>query len=90
LTYAEAQTRLGDERLLDELSVSLRTLNWLAREFRRRRTEAGALTLASPEVKFEMDSETQNPLDVGMYQVREVLTQILISQLFHVHLPLHL
>ena len=31
----------------------------------------GALTLASPEVKFEIDTETHDPLDVGMYQVRE-------------------
>jgi len=31
----------------------------------------GALTLASPEVKFEIDTETHDPLDVGMYQVKE-------------------
>ena len=29
----------------------------------------GALQLASPEVKFEIDRETHDPLDVGMYQV---------------------
>lgn len=34
---------------------------------RQRRTERGALTLASPEVKFEIDTETHNPLDVGEY-----------------------
>lgn len=28
-----------------------------------------ALQLASPEVKFEIDTETHDPLDVGMYQV---------------------
>ena len=28
--------------------------------------EAGALTLASPEVKFVLDTQTQNPLDVTM------------------------
>lgn len=27
--------------------------------------------MASPEVKFEIDTETHDPLDVGMYQVRE-------------------
>ncbi len=37
---------------------------------RRQRTERGALQLASPEVKFEIDTETHDPLDVGMYQVR--------------------
>jgi exosome complex exonuclease DIS3/RRP44 len=71
LTYAEAQSRIDDERLTDELSAGLRTLNRLARCLRRRRTERGALSLASPEVKFEIDTETHDPLDVGMYQVRE-------------------
>ena len=32
---------------------------------RLRRIERGALTLASPEVKFEIDTETHDPLDVG-------------------------
>jgi exosome complex exonuclease DIS3/RRP44 len=44
----------------------VRKLNHLARIFRRRRMEAGALTLASPEVKFVLDTQTQNPLDVTM------------------------
>ncbi len=36
---------------------------------RAKRAERGALQLASPEVKFEIDTETHDPLDVGMYQV---------------------
>ncbi len=70
LTYAEAQSRIDDERLHDELSVNLRKMNAIARILRRRRAEAGALQLASPEVKFEIDTETHDPLDVGMYQAR--------------------
>ena len=46
-------------------------LNHLAKIFRRRRMEAGALTLASPEVRFVLDTETQNPLDVAMYALKE-------------------
>ena len=46
-----------------------RTLNRLARILRQQRAERGALQLASPEVKFEIDTETHDPLDVGMYQV---------------------
>ena len=38
---------------------------------RARRYDAGALQLASPEVKFEIDNETHDPTDVGIYQVRE-------------------
>ena len=34
---------------------------------RQRRIDRGALTLASPEVKFDIDTETHNPLDIGMF-----------------------
>lgn len=34
---------------------------------RQRRIERGALTLASAEVKFEIDTETHDPLDIGAY-----------------------
>lgn len=33
---------------------------------RLRRIEKGALTLASAEVKFQIDTETHDPLDIGM------------------------
>ena len=55
--------------MTDELSVGLRALNAFAKRRRKARAAMGALQLASPEVKFEIDTETQNPLDVGMYQV---------------------
>ena len=71
LTYAEAQSRIDDNRLTDEITRNLRTMNALAKILRWKRTERGALALASPEVKFEIDTETHDPLDVGMYQVRE-------------------
>ena len=70
LTYAEAQTRIDDARLTDDVSAGLRELNRIARILRRRRAERGALSLASPEVRFEIDTETHDPTDVGMYQVR--------------------
>ncbi|KAF9589083.1 hypothetical protein IFM89_018814 [Coptis chinensis] len=38
---------------------------------RHRRIERGALTLAYVEVKFQIDTETHDPLDIGMYQIRE-------------------
>jgi hypothetical protein len=34
---------------------------------RQRRCEIGALALASVEVKFEIDSETHDPLDIGTW-----------------------
>lgn len=33
---------------------------------RQKRIERGALTLASAEVKFQIDTETHDPLDIGM------------------------
>ena len=70
LTYAEAQTRIDDQRLTDDVSAGLRELNRIAKILRQRRAERGALSLASPEVRFEIDTETHDPTDVGMYQVR--------------------
>jgi len=46
-------------------------LNHLAKAFRAKRMAAGALTLASPEVRFVLDQQTQNPLDVAMYDLKE-------------------
>lgn len=33
---------------------------------RNRRSDRGALTLASAEVKFQIDTETHDPLDIGI------------------------
>lgn len=33
---------------------------------RQRRIDRGALTLASAEVKFQIDTETHDPLDIGL------------------------
>ncbi|PKA52121.1 Ribonuclease II, chloroplastic/mitochondrial [Apostasia shenzhenica] len=71
LSYVEAQARMDDSRLIDPLTTDLRNLNSLAKIMRQRRIERGALTLASAEVKFQIDTETHDPLDIGMYQIRE-------------------
>uniref|UniRef100_A0A383VI63 Uncharacterized protein n=1 Tax=Tetradesmus obliquus TaxID=3088 RepID=A0A383VI63_TETOB len=76
LTYAEAQTRIDDERLHDEVTLGLRTLMSLSKQLRAKRFEAGALSLASPEVKFKIDTETHNPLDVGMYQTLDTNSMV--------------
>ncbi len=53
-------------------------MNAIARVLRRQRSERGALQLASPEVKFEIDTETHDPLDVGMYQVSKFVYSYLL------------
>jgi exosome complex exonuclease DIS3/RRP44 len=70
LTYAEAQARIDDPAATDGVSGALKTLARMTAGMRARRAAAGALTLASPEVRFELDTETHDPLDVGMYVVR--------------------
>ncbi|WVZ19892.1 hypothetical protein V8G54_007214 [Vigna mungo] len=71
LSYVEAQARMDDSRLRDPITIGLRNMNSLAKKMRLRRIERGALTLASAEVKFQIDTETHDPLDIGMYQIRE-------------------
>ncbi|GAV69197.1 LOW QUALITY PROTEIN: RNB domain-containing protein [Cephalotus follicularis] len=44
-------------------------MNTLAKIMRQSRIERGALTLASAEVKFQIDTETDDPLDIGMYRI---------------------
>jgi exosome complex exonuclease DIS3/RRP44 len=70
LPWVHTQTRMDDARLTDETTLACRRMNALAKILRRRRTERGALTLASAEVKFKIDTETHDPMDVGMYQVQ--------------------
>ncbi|ONK57230.1 uncharacterized protein A4U43_C10F17940 [Asparagus officinalis] len=71
MSYVEAQARMDDSRLADPLTTDLRNMNSLAKIMRQRRIDRGALTLASAEVKFQIDTETHDPLDIGMYQIRE-------------------
>lgn len=49
------------------LTKSLRGLLTIARVLRKRRIDNGALSLASPELKFKIDLETQTPTDVAEY-----------------------
>ena len=71
LTYQEAQTMMDDPNDRSDLANDLRNINRCAKALRARRVAAGALSLASPEVKFELDKTTADPLDVGMYVTRE-------------------
>ena len=71
LTYAEAQAMMDDAENDSGLARDLRAINRCARALRKRRLDLGALTLASPEVRFELDAATSDPLDVGMYVTRE-------------------
>jgi exosome complex exonuclease DIS3/RRP44 len=76
LTYEEAQTIIDDKTRNDEKAQSLRLLLRFARILKRKRLAAGALTLASPAVKFGLNTETMNPTDVELYQLRETNSMV--------------
>lgn len=65
-----------DRRQNDEITTGLRVLNSLAKLLKKKRLDAGALELASTEIKFIRDQESQEPLDVEMYQLRETNSMV--------------
>ncbi|MEQ2256264.1 exosome catalytic subunit dis3, partial [Ilyodon furcidens] len=76
LTYAEAQMRIDDANKNDDITKSLRGLNKLAKILKRKRIENGALTLSSLEVRFHMDSETHDPIDLQTKELMETNSMV--------------
>eukprot|EP01041_Mallomonas_annulata_P005740 gene5740-11608_t len=99
LTYDQAQSMLDAPtpyKSDDIVGNSVRSLNTLARILRKRRIDMGALTLASPEVRFKLDTETDSPTDVCMYALKEanalveefmLLANITVSKKILRHFP---
>lgn len=65
-SYGEAQA-LIDSAEQSELANGLRELMRISMIMRRRRTDKGALTLASTEIRFKKD-ENHQPVDIEAYQ----------------------
>jgi exosome complex exonuclease DIS3/RRP44 len=63
-SYEQAQIRVDDPSQQDDLTNAIRTLMTLSKRFKQKRMDAGALSLSSPEVRVEMESETSDPIDV--------------------------
>lgn len=63
-SYEQAQLRIDDESQQDELTIGMRALMMLSKKLNKKRMDAGALSLSSPEVKVQMESETSDPIDV--------------------------
>ncbi|XP_026529266.1 exosome complex exonuclease RRP44 [Notechis scutatus] len=76
LTYAEAQMKIDSATLKDDITASLRGLNKLAKILKKRRRENGALTLSSPEVRFHIDSETHDPIDLQTKELKETNSMV--------------
>ena len=63
-SYEQAQIRIDDKSQKDELTQGMRILLKLSKKLRQKRMDAGALNLASPEVRVQTESETSDPVDV--------------------------
>lgn len=70
-SYEQAQLDIDDKLKHDELTESIRILNSLAKKLKEKRLVAGALNLASPEVKVYMDNETSDPGEVEIKKTLE-------------------
>lgn len=71
LSYGEAQGRIDDPTQQDPLTQGIRVLNRISKVLKRRRLAAGALSLASPQVRFVKDESTHDPIDLEMYESKE-------------------
>ena len=73
MTYDQAQERLdrGSVDSEDAVTKSIHLLAGLACKLKAKRIEGGALTLASPEVRFNLDTTTANPVDVQVKEMKE-------------------
>ncbi|PNS21076.1 Exosome complex exonuclease dis3 [Sphaceloma murrayae] len=63
-SYEQAQLRIDDKSQQDDLTKGMRLLLMLSKKLKQKRMDAGALNLASPEVRVETESETSDPVDV--------------------------
>lgn len=78
-TYEAAQRRKDDKSQTDSLTEGIRLLNTIAIKLRAKRMAAGALNLASPEVKIHLESSEQTgPVDVEQKEVFE--TNLLVEE----------
>merc|ERR1719221_1931881 len=76
MTYEEAQNRIDDEKDESSVTESLRILMKLSKMMKKKRVEAGSLVLASSEVRFNVESETADPIDVQAKVARDTNSMV--------------
>ncbi|BET02349.1 RNB [Nesidiocoris tenuis] len=76
MTYAQAQEKINDANDRSPLAESLRSLNRLAKILKQKRIDNGALSLASPEIRFRIDPITHKPLEVVAKQMLETNSMV--------------
>ena len=95
-SYEQAQLRIDDASQTDDLTRGMRALLTLSKKLRQKRMDAGALNLASPEVRVETESETSDPIDVKAKQMLDtnslveefmLLANISVAERIHAAFP---
>jgi exosome complex exonuclease DIS3/RRP44 len=96
-TYEEAQNRKDDKSRNDAITNSIRLLNKLAIQLKAKRMKAGALNLASPEVRIHLESaESVGPIDVEQKEMKEtnslveefmLLANVAVARRIYQHFP---
>ena len=76
MTYEQAQNKIDDSSDNEDLTIGLRHLLALSKILKQKRIDQGALVLASSEVRFHVDSETADPIDVEVKQIRETNSMV--------------
>lgn len=76
--YEEAQMKIDDPNQQDELAKSMRILLELSKVLKQKRMDAGALNLASPEVKVHTGDEMNDPTSVEIK--KPVATNSLVEE----------
>ncbi|CAN8098806.1 unnamed protein product [Discula destructiva] len=75
-SYEDAQVRVEDASHQDDLTKGIRTLLELSKKLKQKRMDAGALSLSSPEVKVQMESETSDPIDIKTKKHLETMSLV--------------
>lgn len=68
LTYEQAQNILNDKNDNSEMGKSIKILDLITRDLKRKRMEDGALILSSNSMKFNLDNETNTITDISEYK----------------------
>ena len=76
MTYEMAQNKIDDPEDNDAIAISLRQLMKLSKILKSRRMSKGALVLASSEIRFTVDSETAEPVEVQEKVVRDTNSMV--------------
>ncbi|EFA82959.1 putative exoribonuclease [Heterostelium album PN500] len=96
MTYEQAQIKIDDASQNDIVATNLRLMLALSKKLKSKRFDAGALILASPQVKFKTEEVGGDPSDVELYQMREtnsmieefmLLANIWVAKKIHKHFP---